>query len=427
MSGDGAEPPLDPARLELDADVLWVLHCAEGPIPRSAADAVRSFLDRELRPWTLRWDEDLEGIPAATRCAAARVLGGVPSDVALTESTSSALQIVARGLEWRRGDEVVVPLGEFPSNLWPWKALERRGVVVREVPLWSGHRAGAGAFDSIPPDLEREGPEERLLYAVGPRTRLVAASWVRFQDGLVLDLPILARGCRERGIPLVVDGIQGAGVLPVPLEGLAAFAAGGHKGLLAPQGLALLWTSPAFREELLPRGTWLQVEDSSTWSRPSTDHERDWFHDGRRLESGVPNLLGAVALRESLEWLAEAGVERVAEHVAALRRRLLRGLSDRGTLLSEVSRLRRLDEARRLGPIVALHRGPGGDWAGVLREGRRRGIVASAREGYLRIALHGWHTMEDVDRVAGWIAETSHDSADRKTTAKPHRPSRRNP
>ena len=103
--------------------------------------------------------------------AAAVSLGGVmvglaiPLSVSLTASTSSGLQVVARGLEWRHGDEVVVPLGEFPSNLWPWKALQRLGVVLREVPLWDGHRAGAGAWDSTPATASGSGPEERLLAA----------------------------------------------------------------------------------------------------------------------------------------------------------------------------------------------------------------------------------------------------------------------
>ncbi|MDH3285948.1 MAG: aminotransferase class V-fold PLP-dependent enzyme, partial [Acidobacteriota bacterium] len=239
---------LDRNDFDIDDDLLWVMHCSEGLVPRPAAEAARRFLEKETRPWRVRWEEDFTGIPARLREEAASLLGAVPEDITLTATTSSGLITVAQGLSWREGDEVLLPLGEFPSNIWPWIALASRGVAVRQQPLWEGHRAGADAWRSTapPPDAD---PEGALLDAIGPRTRVVSASWVRFQDGLRLDLARLARGCNERGVHLVVDGIQGAGTWPVAMERFAAFAAGGHKGLLAPQGLGILWTDPGFRRE----------------------------------------------------------------------------------------------------------------------------------------------------------------------------------
>ncbi len=401
-------PPLPRAWLDLEPEVLWVMCCAEGPMPLPAAHAVRQFLVRETRPWRLRWREDFQGIPAATRAAAALLLSAQPEDVSLVATTSAGLQVVARGFPWRPGDEVVVPLGEFPSNFWPWRALASRGVALREIPLWPGHRAGREAWSSTPPDASAT-PEASLLAALSPSTRVLSVSWVRFQDGLVLDLPRLAAGCRERGVALVVDGIQGAGVLPVAVEGLDAFVAGGHKGLLAPQGLGLLWTEPRFRGTLAANGTWLSVEDATDFRRPSTDFERDWRADGSRFEPGVPNLVGAVALRASLELLGGVGAARIADHVGRLRRRLFDGLGEIPAWRPDVRRLEGLDAAGRLGPIVALHHG-GVGFAGLdrlLQDGLGRGIYASVREGYLRIAFHGWHDGGDVDRILAWLAEAS--------------------
>jgi selenocysteine lyase/cysteine desulfurase len=398
------EPPLSPDHFDLDSEVLWLMHCAEGPVPEAAARAVREFLERETRPWTLRWKEDFQGLPEATRVAGAAVLGARAEDVTLTATTSSGLVTVAQGFPWRPGDETVVPLGEFPSNYWCWRALGGRGVSVREVPLWNGHRTGARAWESTPPPPHAD-PEGRLLDALGPATRILSVSWVRFQDGLRLDLERLARDSAERGVALVVDGIQGAGTLPVPLGGVAAFATGGHKGLLTPQGIGLLWTDPDFRRRLLPSGTWLSVADATDFSRPSTDFDRDWLPTGERLEPGVPNLLACAAFRESLELLHRAGVERIAGHVAALRGRLLDGLSSLPRWRREAERLRELDRRGRLGPIVALHHGGAGADAldRLLRHGMSRGVYGSVREGYFRIALHGWHRAADVDRVLEWL------------------------
>jgi selenocysteine lyase/cysteine desulfurase len=396
-------PPLNPALFHLDDDHLWVMHCSEGPIPRAAMRAVRSFLQLELQPWQLRWEEDFQGLPAAVRAEAAAMMDGRPEDISLTATTSSGLVALAQGYPWSPGDEVVAPLGEFPSNAWPWLALKPRGVRFREVPLWEGHLAGAEAWASTPPSAAAD-PEIRLLEALGPNTQVLAVSWVRFQDGLKLDLARLAAGCAERGVRLVVDGIQGTGTVPVRCEGLSAFATGGHKGLLAPQGLGFLWTEEGFRQALSPSGSWLSVEQATDFSRPSTDFDRAWLSDGRALEPGGPNLLHASALLESLRLLQGVGVPTIAAHVQGLQRRLLRAL-ERTAWAREVERLAELLEAGRLGSFLSFHHGDLGAEGlnRLLISGQRHGIFASVREGYLRIAFHGYHTTSDEDRVAAWL------------------------
>ena len=276
--------PLDRSLFDLGAGLVWAMHCAEGPVPRPAIEAARAFCEKELRPWELGADEWL-GLAGAVKREAGQLLGAEEMDLTITNSTSHALTCVAQSHPWREGDEVLAPLGEFPANAWPWKALARRGVGFCEVPLWDGHLAGRRALESTPPPPGLE-PEARLLAAIGPRTRLMTVSWVRFQDGIRLYVSRLARGCAERGVSLVVDAIQGAGVLPMPLEGGAAVATGAHKGLLSPQGAGLLWTSPPFRASLSPLGSWLSVEGGSDFARPSTDLERDWLPDGRKFEQG---------------------------------------------------------------------------------------------------------------------------------------------
>ena len=396
-------PPLNPALFHLDKDHLWVMHCSEGPVPRAGMRAARGFMQKELQPWEVRWEEDFQGIPAAVRAEAAMLLGGRPEDISLSPSTSTGLVTVAQGFPWEAGDEVLAPLGEFPSNAWPWLALRARGVAFREVPLWEGHRAGADAWVGEPPRAESD-PEARLIEAIGHRTRILALSWVRFQDGLKLDLRRLGQACRERGVHLVVDGIQGVGTAPMDLEGLSAFATGGHKGLLAPQGMGFLWTDAGFRQSLAPSGTWLAVEDATDFSRPSTDFQRDWLPDGRALEPGGPNLLQASTLLESLRLINEAGVPAIAAHVARLQAFLLETLAG-SSWHAETVRLQSLLRSGRLGSILAFHHGGRGpDFMNrCLKGGYRQGVFASVREGFLRVAFHGFHTEGDVERVVTWL------------------------
>ncbi|HET8900601.1 MAG TPA: aminotransferase class V-fold PLP-dependent enzyme [Holophagaceae bacterium] len=396
--------PLNPALFHFDPQVTWVMHCAEGPVPRAAMRAVRAFMFKELQPWKSDFRADFIGLPAAVRREGARILGAEAEDLSLVANTSDGLQRVAMGFPWQAGDEVLVPLGEFPSNAWPWKAQGQRGVSFREVPLWEGHRAGAEAWASAPPTAEAD-PEARLLAALGPSTKVLTLSWVRFQDGLKLDLPKLAAGCAERGVALVVDAIQGLGTSVVPsLAGISALASSGHKGLLAPQGLGLLWTEPAFRASLVPSGSWLSVEGATDFARPNTDLDRAWLANGERLEAGVPNLLGCAALVESLKAITHAGVASIEAHVRKLQHRLLSRLEG-SAWDAEAARLRGLLEADRLGSILAFHhRGLSPETLqAALHKGMRQGVYASVREGYLRVALHGFHTEADVDRVAAWM------------------------
>lgn len=397
-------PPLNPALLHVDSDHLWLMHCSEGPVPRALVREVRAFLYKELWPWKLRFQEDCLEVPEALRTEAARIIGGEASDITLTPSTSSGLVTLAQGTRWSRGDEVLAPLGEFPSNIWPWKAMEARGVRFREVPLWEGHRAGAEAWDSTPPRAGVD-PEDRLLAALGRATQVLTVSWVRFQDGLKLDLAALGAGCRARKVRLVVDGIQGAGTARPDLSGASAFACGGHKGLLGPQGQGFLWTDPVFRKELVPSGSWMSVEDGTAFERASTDHARAWLADGRRLEPGTLPLMTCVGALESFRTVNEAGIEAIAAHVRRLQSRLLEGLARIPQWAGEAERLQELLAADRLGSILALHHGGRGREAmeRILKAGLRRGIYASVREGYLRVALHGWHEEADVERVLDWL------------------------
>lgn len=379
-------------------------------MPRPAVAAMASFLEKELRPWTVDVNADLVGIPKGAREEAARVIGARSEDITLVGSTSAGLVTVANGLHLQAGDEILVPLGEFPSNVWPWLALSSKGVQFREVPLWNGHTSGALAWESAPPTAAAD-PEQRLLDALTPRTRVLAVSWVRFQDGLILDLAKLGQGCRNRGVQLVVDGIQGAGVAMPQLQWADAFATGGQKGLLGPQGTGFLWTHAALREQLSPQGSWLSVEDAMNFERPNTDLRRSWLTDGRRHEAGSSAVLSLLGFRESLKVLNQAGVAEIAAHVDALSGQLLAGLAKLAPFQEEAARLAELRKGGRIGPLVCLHHsGRGKPALGKLWDaGRTRGILTSIREGYLRIALHGFHLEEDVERVLAWLRSTASD------------------
>ncbi len=397
-------PPLSPDLFDL-GERLWLMHCAEGPVPRSTAEAVSRFLDRELHPWLVRWPDDFVRLTDDAHALAARAIGVEATDITLTTNTSTGLGTIAHGFPWTPGDAVLAPLGEFPSNTLCWKALAARGVAFREAALWPDHRAGDEGWASAPPGADAD-IEARLLDALTPSTRVLAASWVRFQDGLVLDLARLGAACRARDVTLVIDGIQGAGTLVPELSRVDAFACGGHKGLLAPQGQGFLFTTGALRERMVPMGSWLSVGEGDTFARSATDRGVAWRTDGRRLEAGGLALLMLTGLCESLRVLDAAGIPAIADHVTSLRRQLIEGLATLPVWTSEGARLGALDRAGRLGPLVCLHHGTRGQQGldALARRGIASGIYTTVREGYLRVALHGFHTARDIDRLLALLA-----------------------
>lgn len=388
-------PPISRDHFDMPPELLWLSHCKDGPLPRAAAAAIQALLPTELRPWELRWNQDFLDVQRGLREAGAALLGVDARDMSLITCTTTGLEAVSLGFPWREGDEVVIPAGEFPSNRLPWLALAPRGVTCTEVPLWDGQ-------PSSPPHAHVQ-PERRLLDAITPRTRVIAVSWVRYQDGLRLDLDMLGRACRERGVHLVVDGIQGAGTLATSFEGISAFATGGHKGLLGLQGQGLLWTDHAFRQQLLPLGTWLSAPDDFSQGGTQTEHDTPWATDGRRLEAGSPSILSCAALAASIRLLLESGgAAAIQAHVALLQRTLLARLSQDASWAAEAARLDAMVRANRLGCILSFALSAE-RCEQLLQTASRHDIHASTREGYLRIAFHGWHGMDDVERCAAWL------------------------
>lgn len=209
----------------------------DGPVPAKAVAAAREALDDQLREgrhgphFTTRFE-----LQAQLRKAYAGVLGCRAQDVALTTSTSEGLGAVLAGLELGPGDEIVTSDSEHPGLLGPLIAARRRGASVRPVPL------------------------RDIADAVTEDTALVACSHVSWVTGEV------APDLRDVGVPVVLDGAQGVGAVPVDVGalGCAAYAASGQKWLCGADGTGMLYLEPGFAERLSVVGpSWVSFEDTA--------------------------------------------------------------------------------------------------------------------------------------------------------------------
>jgi selenocysteine lyase/cysteine desulfurase len=359
-------------------------HAGISPIPRVGADAARWFIDRQLTQGKVDYDE-LEYRQDATRAAAAKLMGVPVDDVAFIKNTAEGVGFVASGLDWTPGDRVVVPDLEFPSNIYPWLALRDLGVQVDLV-----RTVGDGAALPI-------AEFERVL-AAGPPPKVVAVSWVQYGRGWRTDIAALARLSHDAGALLCVDAIQGLGVLPAALADWDVdFAmAGGYKWLLGPEGVGVLYVAEQVRDRLRP----LEPGWASVAHRGDYDNlDLVWADSARRFESGSFNMLGTIALGASLQLLLDAGIPRVWAHVDALCDRLVEGLGtiEGGRVLSDRS-------AKGRSGIVSFDlEGPSPDE--LAERLRAASFVCASRGGGVRIAPHGYNTVDEIDALVSAAAD----------------------
>jgi cysteine desulfurase / selenocysteine lyase len=336
---------------------------------RRAAEALQLQADLGSRGAGI-WNRVVE----SARDRVTTLVGAAAGTVSFAKNTPEAISRVASGLRWQHGDRVLVPDCEFPANVYPWLNLRRRGVTIDWVPS----RNGAVTIEDV----------ERAMHA---RTRLVAVSWVQFASGARVDIEQLAKLCADHGALLLVDAIQGIGVVPLDVEraGVDFLACASHKWLGAPLGVGWLYVRPDRLTELDLN----EVGQSTVHPRASlTDYDFELQPDARRFESGVFPAAAIAGLDGALEELAcNGGVRRTQQIVRVLTSRLMAGLERRGHVL-----LTPHDEDQRAGIVsFAPRTGDALEWVERAASG---GFVVAAREGWVRVSLHNSNSADEVDR-----------------------------
>jgi len=281
----------------LDPSICYLNHAAVGPWPLRARDSVVKFADTNLTRGAQHYPQWLE-VEASLREQCCQLLNaGSSNDIALVKNTSEALSMVAHGLEWQAGDNVVIPANEFPSNRVVWESLSAYGVEVHQVDTRSV-----------------EDPEQALIDSCNAKTRLISVSSVQYDLGLRLDLAKLGLFCSQNGVLFCIDAIQSLGVVEMDVEAIYAdfVMADGHKWLLGPEGLGIFYSRPSVRNQLkLHEFGWHMLEALYDFDNPS------WSvaDSARRFECGSPNMLGAHALESSLSLFLELGMESITRSV----------------------------------------------------------------------------------------------------------------
>jgi len=358
----------------LDAPGVYLNHAAIAPWPRVAAEAVQAFAAENAALGARHYSAWM-AIEERLHRRLAALLGAERDDIAIVKNTSDGLSLVAAGRPWRAGDEVVIGVEEFPSNRLPWLALEKRGVVVREVSVTGAE------------------PEVDLIAACTARTKLLSISAVQYSSGLRLDLECLGTELARRDIRFCIDAIQQLGALPLDVQRCHCdyLAADAHKWLLGPEGVGVFYSSRRGRAELEPLAHgWRMYPEPFDFAR------RDWTPPAGavRYEAGSPNMIGIVALDASLGVLLDTGIEAIERRLIANRNRLAAALA----ALPDIEIVSPQAAARQSGIVSFRHRALAA--ADIQRELLRHDIVAAARNGAVRLSPHFYQPPEMMDTAA---------------------------
>jgi selenocysteine lyase/cysteine desulfurase len=353
---------------------VYLNHAACSPLPTPTIQAVQGLLqDQHL--YGCRYSKGWDDLVTRIRGTAARFIGASEDEVALTRNTTHGLLLVANGLPWRSGDNMIVPGCEFTANVYPWVTLKRLGVEVRFA------KTRDNRF--LPEDIET---------LIDDRTRLVAVSAVQFGSGFRCDLAALSAICRKHGVLLCVDGIQSLGQVPFqvgdpPVDFLAA---GGPKWLMAPLGTGIFYCRKPLIERLAPVFMgWRSTADPDNHFR----YDTPWHPAAKRFEEATLNIPGLLGLETSMNLLMEAGIGRIRTHLLELTDRLIEGLRERGYILTTPVE----SESERSGIVCFKHATH--EATQMLEMLTQANVIVSLRGDFIRVSPHFYNTLDEIEAL----------------------------
>jgi cysteine desulfurase/selenocysteine lyase len=357
-------------------DKIFLAHAGVCPLPRRVADAIAECANQatlgDQEAFMLHRLDD-------ARKLTSRLLNCQTDEVALVGPTSLGLSFVAAGLDFRKGDNVLVYHDDYPSNVYPWMALAARGVEVRLL-----NTRGLGVIR--PRDV---------MGQVDENTRLVALASCHFISGYRLEHQAIGKFLRGRGILFCLDAIQTLGAFPTTVEHVDFLAADAHKWLLGPCGAGVLYVRRDLQEKLNPPVYgWHNVKNPNFVAQ-----EQIVFRSGAvKYEAGTQNLVGLVGLIAAMELALELGVENIAAELLRKRALLVPALSAKGfTVLNADAK------TENASGIVSFFQ-PGKNLAELNRRLADAGIIASLRtnragQDFIRLSPHFYNTDAELQRV----------------------------
>ena len=379
ISTVAANPIFTPETRETEFPVLrdytYLNAAFSGPIPTRATRALAARAEALQYPGIARGatEPDHEGI---VRERIATLIGARSDEIVFTTNTSQGMNICAQGIDFRPGDNVVIPADDFPSLTYAWLNLRARGVDVRIVP-----------FDGVGPTADE------LLARVDDRTRAVSCSAITWNTGWRAELEALGAGCAARGVLLIVDGIQAVGAEEFDVKALrlSALAFHGYKWLLGGFGLGVLYVAPDAVDRIAP--TFVSAGAVHPSDAPADD-EPYWREGAARYALGNNNRAAFAPLAAALDLHTSLGMRALAERNRALAAQFYTALRARSVL-----RVVGADDPARRSAITVFTTGDRARDADLAAQLEAQRIMVSLRPLGVRVSPHFYNTEGDIARL----------------------------
>ena len=327
-----------------------------------------------------RWVEDkargpgvgpaLQATVSRAKQNAATLLGVDAEDLAILGSSGEASNLICLSVDWQAGDNVVINNVDFPSNIYPWLELQKRGVDVRV----ARHR-------------DWYLPLEALTELIDNRTRVVIISQVSWYTGQQHDLARLGDVCRTRGARLCADVTHAFGVVPVPASACDFAFSSSYKWILGGTGAAVCFWNRARWPDFTPATVGLHAV------RPNPGDLVDAGYtpreDATRLEVGNPPHPSIYLLENGSRYIGDIGQERIQKHVLDLGEQLLSEMEELGLRV-----ITPRDPSERAGNNCFATPNAEAVAAGL----REKGVQVVGRDGRVRISPHLFNDEDDVQR-----------------------------
>lgn len=357
-------------------NVVYFDHASDGPLPLSSYKAIQDYY-RYLLLETIPTSHEYQfSVLEKSRKSAAGLIKSKPSEIGIAPNTSYGLNVVARGLNLKRDDTVLLSDVEFPANVYPWLNLRQDSVKVKFIKNRNG-------FFSI----------DEFQKAIDSTVRVLSLSFVQYFNGYKNDLETIGNICHQKGIVFVVDGTQGVGnqTLDVKKCRIDFLSCGAGKWLLSSPGTAFFYASEKLQRRLKPVFFgWLGVD----WKLRFEDlrhYDQPPFPTARKFEIGTYPYALLYILANSLKLITGIGVSNIESHTRHLLDLLIDYLRD-----SPYEIKSSLRPEHRSGILSFTCRHP----KELHRKLMKNRIICSYREKSLRISPHFYNTQEEIERVA---------------------------
>lgn len=359
----------------------------QGPMPLAAAREAQAALEWKKRPDRLA-DTAYFDLPDRIREKISRVIGARPDEIAVTSGASSGMASVAAGIDWKPGDEVLVGRGEFPAHFSTWLRYEKAGKLRVRVVEPRGRFITADDY----------------IAHIGPQTRLISASFVRFDNGAKLDSRRVGEACRKVGAALLLDITQCAGSMPLHIRELGADMAvcSGYKWLLGPYGAGFFWIANEWIERLPLGAVYFMALEGARDFHALPSEKFQPVPGARRWDSPeTANFTNLAAFDSSLDFLLRIGLDAVARHVDGLVGELIERLPRDHCVLASP------EERSKRGPYVCVSARKREQTMALYQKVLAAQIHVSLRENALRIAPYLYNTSEEISRLIGVLSTES--------------------